>query len=335
MLNTDLKISVIMPVYNAEKYLEQCIESVLNQTYLHWELIIIDDGSTDNSAEICRLYINKDPRIKLILQENSGVSTARNVGISHAQGAYIAFIDADDAYSSEQLERMIEKTGNDIDLVYADYFNLTGQKLTASREKVVEGIVDRETFIDYVLIHSVFTTVWRGLFRASVCKMCTFSSLKFCEDLFFILEFASYAKRVSLVNEAYYHYRRDNLSSMTNNETAKKYLVDYAKLPVLLYEYFMKNQFCTVKHAEIEAIFYHTAEERIIKAASYKEYMQLMHDTSYMKGKAWCIDIFTQNGVETYNDSLAGKNITVKYLYQKSKYLLRYFVHRIKRMVKN
>lgn len=100
-------ISVIVPVYNAEKYLEKCINSVLNQTYSHWELILIDDGSLDKSKEICDKFSNKNPKIKPFHQANAGVSAARNQGIEVANGKYIAFLDADDMLPSNSLEILV------------------------------------------------------------------------------------------------------------------------------------------------------------------------------------------------------------------------------------
>lgn len=100
-------ISVIVPVYNAEKYIENCILSILNQTYPHFELILIDDGSVDQSMSICQRYENKDQRIKVLHQSNQGVSSARNLGILTAQGDYITFVDADDTLEKEALEKAL------------------------------------------------------------------------------------------------------------------------------------------------------------------------------------------------------------------------------------
>ena len=93
------KISVIVPVYNTEKYLKQCIESILNSTYRNFEIILVNDGSTDRSEKICRYYSKKDPRVKVLNQEHSGVSTARNKGIDSSEGEWIVFVDSDDRIS--------------------------------------------------------------------------------------------------------------------------------------------------------------------------------------------------------------------------------------------
>jgi glycosyltransferase involved in cell wall biosynthesis len=117
------EISVVMPAYNAEKYIAESIESILNQSFSQWELIIIDDGSTDNTAEIVAKF-QSDKRIKLIKQANGGVSSARNAGINAASGNYITFLDADDAYLPENLQAKYEKINTDsgIEFVYSDLY---------------------------------------------------------------------------------------------------------------------------------------------------------------------------------------------------------------------
>ena len=104
----EIMISVIVPVFNAEEYIENCILSILHQTYPYFELILIDDGSTDHSMNICQKYENEDSRIKVLHQSNQGVSSARNVGILAARGDYITFVDADDTLEREALEKALD-----------------------------------------------------------------------------------------------------------------------------------------------------------------------------------------------------------------------------------
>ena len=102
------KVSIIVPVYNTEKYLSQCVESILSQTFIDFELLLIDDGSKDDSGKICDEYAAKDNRIRVFHIANSGVSTARNMGLDNAKGKYIAFLDADDYwYDSTAIERLL------------------------------------------------------------------------------------------------------------------------------------------------------------------------------------------------------------------------------------
>ena len=103
-----IDISILMPVYNAEKYLNETIDTIKNQSFSNWELIIVDDGSTDNSKEICTKLMNDDKRIKYILQENLGVSHTRNVALENAQGKYIVFVDSDDLIHEDYLKILIK-----------------------------------------------------------------------------------------------------------------------------------------------------------------------------------------------------------------------------------
>jgi glycosyltransferase involved in cell wall biosynthesis len=132
-------ISVIMPAYNVEKYIGATIESVLNQTYQNWELIIINDGSTDDTADVAKKMAEKEPRIKLYSQENGGVSRARNKGLTLAQGDYIAFLDADDLWKPEFLEKLINAKDG-ARLVYCGYERLhTNGKCEQTKNNFANG----------------------------------------------------------------------------------------------------------------------------------------------------------------------------------------------------
>ena len=119
----DEKISIISPVYNVEDYLKDCVESILNQTYKNIELILIDDGSTDNSGKICDEYASKDNRVKIVHKKNGGLSSARNAGLDIATGDYIFFVDSDDfLYKNSVIEKIIKATnGGTKDLILLPY----------------------------------------------------------------------------------------------------------------------------------------------------------------------------------------------------------------------
>lgn len=120
-------VSIIVPVYNAEGYLDECIQHVINQTFLNWELILVDDGSEDHSPEICDRYVLQDRRISVIHQKNTGVSEARNAGLSTATGDFVIFCDSDDWMDEKALEFfIIEQANNDADIVFGDICNVRG-----------------------------------------------------------------------------------------------------------------------------------------------------------------------------------------------------------------
>ena len=122
------KVSIITPVYNSEKYLNQCIQSVLSQTYQNWELIFVDDCSTDNSANLIKVFVNKDKRIKYVkLSENSGAGVARNKGIEASSGKYLAFLDSDDFWHEEKLNKQVFYLKSNKDsIVYSQYYIVVG-----------------------------------------------------------------------------------------------------------------------------------------------------------------------------------------------------------------
>lgn len=127
MKESDL-ISVIVPVYNAEKYLNRCVDSILSQTMTNFELLLIDDGSQDNSGRICDEYAEKDARVRAFHKPNGGVSSARNLGLDNAMGNWITYVDADDRCSCDYLEHLLSKVDDDTDLIisYAVICDSTG-----------------------------------------------------------------------------------------------------------------------------------------------------------------------------------------------------------------
>ena len=118
-------VSCIIPVYNTEKYLPRCIESVLAQTFVDWELLLIDDGSTDASGSICDEYAAKDERIRVFHKENGGISSARNVGLNYAQGEWIFFVDSDDSLPKTSLESLLSRS-SDANIIAGGFFFVLG-----------------------------------------------------------------------------------------------------------------------------------------------------------------------------------------------------------------
>ena len=180
------KISIIVPVYNVERYLRQCIDSILAQTYTDFELLLIDDGSPDNSGTICDEYAQKDPRIRVFHKPNGGVSTARNMGIDNAKGEYISFIDADDELYPNAYETMMKYINDDIDIVFAGFEKYDEQgKLIYSVDKNYAAKLDADSLITtmfrpIILYYQGF--IWNKLFRLSIIND---NSLRFNEKIYF------------------------------------------------------------------------------------------------------------------------------------------------------
>lgn len=243
-------ISVIVPVYNVERYINQCIDSIINQTYRNLEIILIDDGSVDKSGEICDRYEKYDSRIKVIHQLNAGVGAARNKGIEVANGEYIAFVDGDDyidATMYEELATAIE----DAPIVFCRFKHEYQHKTQYYYEEYLLSLIDRpfdykyytdenSTHVegDYLYCSRVFGSVWRSLFRRKIINdnNISFSTkLKIAEDRLFLLEYVKYCEKAVVIDTYLYHYRMSNESSATK-KIQGKYKSDLAQRNQFLVE---------------------------------------------------------------------------------------------------
>lgn len=196
-------ISVIVPVYKAEKSIRRCVDSILAQTHTDWELYLIDDGSPDRSGAICDDYAAKDPRIKTIHKKNGGVSEARNLGIDLSHGEFIAFIDADDWVDADYLELLYQE--KDSDLVCGDHMYEPLGHIRKGEKRTYEG----RTLAEYVTPKFIFNGYpWGKLFKTSILRKhaIRFKPIKVYEDFIFCLEYASHCKRVSTTGSPSYHY---------------------------------------------------------------------------------------------------------------------------------
>lgn len=221
------KVSVLIPVYNTEKYLSKCIDSVINQTLKDIEIVIVNDGSKDNSQIIIEQYAKKDSRIKYCVQENSGLGATRNKGIELATGEYIAFLDSDDWVENDYYELMYNQAINTkSDMVISDY---TVDSLNSSYiyENKYEQI-DKRRYIKDVLMRNVSGFSWNKLYKRELINS---NNLKFplrenfenIEDQYFTLKTLYLSKKISFLNKPLIHYIiRDN--SIVN--TYQKKLID-------------------------------------------------------------------------------------------------------------
>lgn len=222
------KISVIIPVYNVDKYIVECLESVTYQTYKDFECILIDDGSTDKSGIICDQYQKKDSHFKVYHKKNGGVSAARNFGLEHANAEYIVFVDPDDYLEFDYLENAILDI-TDCDLVLYNAFSIyensesIGRYLGNSEEKVFEEnelfIVRRYTLNRHIPNIDIpfMGTPWMKVFKKQIIKC---NNLKFLEnvhpfeDTVFIFDYLKNCQKIRYVNKPFYHYRIRNESSV-------------------------------------------------------------------------------------------------------------------------
>lgn len=217
------ELSIIIPIYNVEEYLRVCVDSVLQQTFTDFELILIDDGSSDKSGQICDEYSIKDNRVHVIHQENAGVSSARNAGLAYALGEYISFVDADDCINFRMYEILLETMkssmadlgicGVDIikknaDIKQINYKNST--VITWSSIECVSHLFDMPPVI--------YNSCWNKLFRKTKIKTCFDPSLKICEDSKFLTEYLTHAQKVVYLPDYKLYMYRNREGSATRSD---------------------------------------------------------------------------------------------------------------------
>ena len=207
------KVSVIVPVYKAEKYLRQCIESILAQTFTDWECILVDDGSPDHSGAICDEYAARDARIRVIHKENGGVSSARNMALGRMTGKWLTFVDSDDCLYPNALQRWVEVAElNELDLIQC-YYN----------REYKEGIVVSTTQVlsasQYADSENYLTSVWGTLFKTSIIQENSLrfdETLRLGEDQIFLLNYMQYCSRIQRIGDVLYFYRNNEQSAVNN-----------------------------------------------------------------------------------------------------------------------
>ena len=210
-------ISIIVPIYNIEKFLPCCIDSILAQTFTEWELILVDDGSKDTCGSICDEYATKDGRIRVIHKPNGGLTSARNAGLAMASGEWVMYLDGDDWIEPEMLELLLrkgEETGADI--VMGDFLFAYPDRDVPYR---LPDWDDCKTTSLNRYITSVWTCVWGGIHKRSLYEEHQLQSpqgVTYCEDFHLIVRLCYFARKVVNVHRHFYHYRQQEGSVMHN-----------------------------------------------------------------------------------------------------------------------
>ncbi len=200
------KISLIVPVYNLEKYLNECYKSISQQTYTNWELIFIDDGSTDRSLAICKEIAKKDSRVHVIHSTNYGVSHARNIGIEASNGEYIMFIDGDDIIEKNTLERLTSAIETyEADMCLARYYYKDNEK---TRTTGIEfETLDTKQIMHYHLKFEFLSSLCFGIYNSKIIKRNKLDEeVKNYEDWEYMTNIINNSKKIICINGAFYHY---------------------------------------------------------------------------------------------------------------------------------
>lgn len=220
-MNSIFKISIVIPVYNVEQYLKQCLDTIINQTYKNLEIILVDDGSTDNSGKICDEYALKDNRIKVIHKENGDLSSARNAGLDIATGDYIGFVDSDDYVKLDMFEKLYNvAVKTSADLVVCNwlrgYENVWIENKIFPEQYILNSNEALEKFNGNMF-------VWNKLFKREIIDSIHFIET-YAEDVLFTFSALKKAHKIACINENQYYYRNNPNSRLNIKKFKKNYL---------------------------------------------------------------------------------------------------------------
>lgn len=218
----DAVVSVIIPVYNVQQYLPQCVESILAQTYQNLEIILVDDGSTDDSGRLCDDFAEKDSRLKVFHVPNGGPAKARNIGLDCATGEYIVFVDSDDCVSEDWLNVLFNGIQSGVGLFCAAYTDISMYGKVYCNDFAVEQYT-RQALINCVL-SGTGGVLWGKIFRSNIIKQENIrlpENLFMCEDMIFILEYIRYTDSWGASNQSIYFYNRLNSNGISRKISYK------------------------------------------------------------------------------------------------------------------
>ena len=227
MMKNDYLVSIVIPVYNVEKYVEKCLLSVINQTYKNLEIIVVNDGTKDNSLKICEMLKEKDARIKIINQENAGLSCARNTGIENASGEYICFVDSDDFLDKDFIDTLLSNAlQNNVDICACDFWYIDeSNKKWSLKIKKDKKYSNMEALKDILLdTQETEVMIWNKLYKLELFKKnnIRFPVGKLHEDNYTTYKLYYFSNGVYFVNKKLYYYLQRNDSIMGKKFNIKR-----------------------------------------------------------------------------------------------------------------
>lgn len=215
-------VSIIVPVYKVEKYLDRCIQSVIRQTYKQWELILIDDGSPDKSGEICDVWAKKDDRIRVYHKENGGVSSARNLGLKQMKGDYLTFLDSDDWLDDTCLQTCLEVSlSNNLDVLQFSWSNVKSDGTSIIHNRKETFVCDAKEFAEF---GELSVGMCGGFYNATIVRdnsICFDESMAYAEDQLFVFKCLNSSKKVKAIESPLYYYYQNSDSAIRNPNTEK------------------------------------------------------------------------------------------------------------------
>lgn len=293
------QISIIVPVYNVETKLRSCLDSILAQTYKNFEVILVNDGSTDESSKICDEYANKYKQVRVLHQKNQGASAARNIGITNAKGDYVAFCDSDDIVSSRWIEHLYNSMDNE--KTFPKCCFVTHEKELGKKINIPDSMINKiESRMFYKLEQNgIAGFLWNSLYSRKVLQENEILLREqvekgdYNEDLIFNMDYVKHMETISIIRQGDYCYRvrEDSLSKRYQ----KNYYDKFSEKNRLWIEYVQKNSPELEKTAKIEMyqkLLYHgivalRQEVQELKLSSfiqkYKKFQSIMNDEQFQK----------------------------------------------------
>lgn len=332
--NTQL-VSIIMPVYNSEIYLKRSIESVVNQDYINFELLIIDDGSKDNSLKICHLYAQKDARIKIFVKENGGPASARNYGLSKVIGEYIIFVDSDDALEKNTISKLVAEINNtNSDLVCCGHKKVLEEQkkeIVFMPEILCENVGRVLENISMLMETETIQAPWGKLFKNNIIqkhKIVFPEYLKFGEDTYFVYGYLTYCHKVNVVSEPLYlHYRYEgSLSKRLVEDVIEIYILLYQKLVELMEIHKVNKYTQNVAKSFGDSLIHGMS---IVFKYEYKlNKKQKKSQVEKIIDSSFCKEIFENNNCKQIQHKI------IKYALNKNKFLVIYYYFDLKEKIR-
>lgn len=234
-------VSVIVPVYNAQASIRRCVESVLNQGYTNFELLLVNDGSTDISGDICEEYARKDGRIRVIHKENTGVSDSRNRGLKEARGQFIQFLDSDDWITPDATTLMVRSAlESGCDMVITDFYRVIGDRVSHKGDIEQDGPMTLELFAGFMMENPAdfyYGVLWNKLFRRDIIETYQLSmdkAISWCEDFMFNLEYLRHTQTIYALRVPVYYYVKTKGSLVSQGISLTKTI----KMKRMVFEYY-------------------------------------------------------------------------------------------------
>ena len=236
-------VSIIVPVYNAEHTISRCIESILNQKYTDFELLLVNDGSTDRSGAICDAYAARDSRVRVIHKENSGVSDTRNTALNQAKGTYLQFLDSDDWITPDATSSLVRTAeSGSCDLVVSDFYRVVGERVSQKGDIDDDGLMTREEYAAHMMENPAdfyYGVLWNKLYRREIVEahhLRMDPQISWCEDFMFNLEYIRYAETFRALQVPIYYYVKTKGSLANQSLTISKTV----KMKLMVFEYYQQ-----------------------------------------------------------------------------------------------